>query len=99
MDHQLAEIRIPLRAADQKADGWWADARALCEQLQGGPSRIEGPAKVYTLRGKYRQFFLRVGDDGENDVMQSNVRVAPERTIDIVVEAVCLSYLLLLIFR
>lgn len=58
-DHQLAEVKVPLRLADIAGTGFWADARAIvsvlpsfaciglsvwiqCEQLQEGPSRIDG---------------------------------------------------------
>jgi hypothetical protein len=47
-----------------------------------------GPARVYTLRGKYRQFFLRVSADNIDEITSSNLQVALERTLDIVVEPV-----------
>lgn len=28
-DHQLAEVKIPLKAADDAQDGFWADAKEL----------------------------------------------------------------------
>jgi hypothetical protein len=41
-DHQLAEVKVPLRAADNEEDGFWANAKDVCEQLQASPSRIDG---------------------------------------------------------
>lgn len=41
-DPQLAEVRVPLRVADDPEDGFWADAVEICNALQGGPSRIDG---------------------------------------------------------
>ncbi|KAF9024856.1 hypothetical protein BDZ89DRAFT_1068792 [Hymenopellis radicata] len=85
-DHQLAEIKIPLKPADNPDDGFWADAKELCSKLQEGPSRIDGPAKVYTMRGRYRQFFLRVSEDNKDETMPANLSITPDRTIEVVVE-------------
>ncbi|KAK0504702.1 hypothetical protein EDD18DRAFT_1126016 [Armillaria luteobubalina] len=86
VDRQLAEVKVPLKAADTPDDGFWADAKDICDKLQAGPCRIDGPAKVYTLRGRYRQFFLRVSADNVDEAMSSNLSITSQRTIDIVVE-------------
>ncbi|KAH7925943.1 hypothetical protein BV22DRAFT_1064026 [Leucogyrophana mollusca] len=86
-DSQLAEVKVPLRVLNDPADGFWADAKDICGGLQASPSRIDGPAKVYTLRGKYRQFFMRVSADNVLEVESANLRVTTERTLEIVVEA------------
>lgn len=86
IDHQLAEVKVPLRPAEDPRDGYWADARELSEQLQAGPARIDGPAKAYTLRGKYRQFFLRVSADNIDEFISANIVVNPDRTLDVVIE-------------
>ena len=49
---------------------------------------LEGPAKVYTLRGKYRQYFLRVNTHGEAEYGSANLRVDKERTLHAVIEAI-----------
>ncbi len=74
-----------------------------CTKLQEGPSRIDGkvtsyfrpdltrlagPAKVYTMRGRYRQFFLRVSEDNKDETMPANLSITPDRTIEVVVEVV-----------
>jgi hypothetical protein len=41
-DHQLAEVKVPLRPAEIAEDGYWADAEEVCDKLQSGPSRIDG---------------------------------------------------------
>ncbi|CCL99872.1 uncharacterized protein FIBRA_01897 [Fibroporia radiculosa] len=82
----LTEVRIPLKAADNSEDGFWADAVELCDELQRGPSRIDGPAKVYTMRGKYRQYFLRVTTEGDNDCTSVNLKVKRDRTLEMFVE-------------
>lgn len=46
-DSQLAEVRVPLRVADDPEDGFWADAVEVCNSLQGGPSRIDGWYSVH----------------------------------------------------
>ncbi|KAJ3512715.1 hypothetical protein NLJ89_g3356 [Agrocybe chaxingu] len=85
-DPQLAEVKIPLRPGDNPADGFWADAKDIGTQLQSSPARIDGPARAYTLRGKYRQFILRVTSDNVDEISSCNVVVKPDRTIDLVVE-------------
>lgn len=49
---------------------------------------LSGPARAYTLRGKYRQFILRVSANNVDDFMSANVAVQPDRTLDVVVEMV-----------
>jgi hypothetical protein len=41
-DHQLAEVKVPLRPAENEEDGFWANAKDVCEKLQTSPSRIDG---------------------------------------------------------
>ncbi|KAF8967846.1 hypothetical protein BDZ97DRAFT_1801527 [Flammula alnicola] len=86
VDHQLAEVKVPLRPGDDPEDGFWADAMDLTQELQTGLSRIDGPARAYTLRGKYRQFILRVSADNVDEFMSANVVIQPDRTLDLVVE-------------
>lgn len=47
-----------------------------------------GPARAYTLRGKYRQFFLRVTENNVDEITLSNLKVSPDKTLDVVVETV-----------
>lgn len=49
---------------------------------------LAGPARAYTLRGKYRQFILRVTADNQDEIMSANVGIQPDRTLDLVVELV-----------
>ena len=49
---------------------------------------VLGRAKVYTMRGKYKQLFLRVLDDGQHVCQPANLKVTPERTLEIFVEDV-----------
>ncbi|KAK7053356.1 hypothetical protein VNI00_003982 [Paramarasmius palmivorus] len=87
-DPQLAEVQVPLRPVDPHfpEDGFWANANDVAEELQNSPSRIDGQAKVFTMRGRYRQFFLRVKQDNSWEVSTANLSVKADRTIDIYVE-------------
>ncbi|KAJ8468325.1 hypothetical protein ONZ45_g17283 [Pleurotus djamor] len=86
-DYLLAEVRVPLKHAERQEDGWWADAKDVCEKLQSSPSRIDGPAKVYTLRGKFRQFFLKVSADNKDEWQSANLVVSSQRTLDVFIES------------
>ncbi|KAG6842179.1 hypothetical protein C0991_001672 [Blastosporella zonata] len=86
VDHQLAEVKVPMKAANDPKDGFWADAKLLGQQLQSSASRIDGPAKVYTLRGKYRQFFLRVSAENRDEFISTHLAIKPDRMLDVVVE-------------
>ena len=59
-----------------------------CKTLQASPSRIDGPAKVYALRGKYRQIILKVTADNVDELVNANVVVNPDRTLDVIVQTV-----------
>ncbi|KAG8214023.1 hypothetical protein J3R82DRAFT_10778 [Butyriboletus roseoflavus] len=87
-DSQLAEVKVPLRVADDPDDGFWADAVEICNTLQNGPSRIDGPAKVYTMRGRFRQFFMRVDQFDQLQVQSAHLGVSKERTLSVFVESV-----------
>jgi hypothetical protein len=92
LDDQYAEIRVPLGPAGEGEDGasqgYWADAKAVADALQAGPGRIDGPAKVYTMRGKYRQYFLRITEQNVDQCVNANLLVSPKRVLDITVEPV-----------
>ncbi|KAF8557587.1 hypothetical protein OG21DRAFT_1505085 [Imleria badia] len=87
LDSQLAEVKVPLKVADDPNDGFWADAAEVCNALQNGPSRIDGPAKVYTMRGRFRQFFMRVDQLDQLEVQSAHLGVSKERTLNVFVEA------------
>ncbi|KIK67307.1 hypothetical protein GYMLUDRAFT_863897 [Collybiopsis luxurians FD-317 M1] len=91
-DRQLAEIVVHLKEADSQHPeyGFWANAQEIVESLQSGPSRIEGPARVYTMRGKYRQFFLRVHEDSSHEAAPANISITDQRILEIVVESATL---------
>jgi hypothetical protein len=56
---ELAEVRVPLRAADEGY--FWADAKQVCAALQSGPSRIDGVSLLAQLlrQNEYRYLSFR----------------------------------------
>jgi hypothetical protein len=44
------------------------------------------PARVFTMRGKYRHTFLHVSADGEETTQSANLEVEANKTLPIVVE-------------
>jgi len=54
----------------------------------GLPYFHSGPARVHTLRGKYRQFVLRVTADNKDEIVSANVQISADRTLDLTVEMV-----------
>ena len=44
---ELAEVRVPLKAAEE--GHFWADAKQVCAALQSGPSRIDGVSLLARL--------------------------------------------------
>lgn len=46
----LAEVRVPLKQAENDDEGLWADAQEVSEELQKGPSRIDGKPPEHTPR-------------------------------------------------
>lgn len=47
-----------------------------------------GPAKVLTMRGKYRHTFLRISAEGEETNQSANLKVNSDKTLPIIVESV-----------
>ncbi|KAJ3993322.1 hypothetical protein F5050DRAFT_740915 [Lentinula boryana] len=87
-DHQLTEVIVPLKDTDPEHPeyGFWANAQEVVGKLQSSPSRVEGPARAYTMRGKYRQIFMRQQEDGTFEAKPVNIGVSSERILEIVVE-------------
>lgn len=42
-ENLLTEVRVPLK---EIGDGFWADAKEVCDDLQMGPSRIDGVSLI-----------------------------------------------------
>ncbi|KAJ7783285.1 hypothetical protein B0H16DRAFT_1297364, partial [Mycena metata] len=84
-DCQLAEVHVRLR---DNPDGFWANAEDICKALQSSPARIDGPAKIFVWRGKYRHTILKVTADNRDEWVPANVVVTPEKTLTMIVEGI-----------
>ncbi|KIP08460.1 hypothetical protein PHLGIDRAFT_55750, partial [Phlebiopsis gigantea 11061_1 CR5-6] len=84
-ESELAEVRVPLKPTP---GGYWADAKEVSKALQASASKLDGPARVYAMRGKYKQVFLRVAADGEETFNSANLKIGDDRTIEVFVEYV-----------
>ncbi|KAH7108169.1 hypothetical protein BKA62DRAFT_681286 [Auriculariales sp. MPI-PUGE-AT-0066] len=85
-EHLLAEVTISLRAS-QHNDGFWANAQELVNELQNGPSRIDGPARVFCRRGKYKHCFLRLSETSQVECVPSSLQISPEMSIQVMIES------------
>lgn len=63
-EHLLAEVVIPLRTSATH-DGYWANAQELVEQLQLGPSRIDGAQSMYDEGSMAHFAWTRVRRSGQ----------------------------------
>jgi hypothetical protein len=101
---QLTELRLPtkergdglvwvdaldltevLQSGPARIDG---ACRTLINTIPSTDLPLTGPAKVSTMRGEYKQIFLRVSTDGEVDCKSANLQVSSDRTIKLIVEDV-----------
>ncbi|GJJ06577.1 hypothetical protein Clacol_000770 [Clathrus columnatus] len=93
-DFQLAEVSVSLRegsssggSGEGSSGPWWADGEEVIKALQMTTGRLEGAAKVYARRGKYRQCFVRISEDGVMECQPSSLlMVSREKTIELIIE-------------
>ncbi|KAL5485205.1 hypothetical protein ACEPAI_7847 [Sanghuangporus weigelae] len=81
----LVELILPLSASG-KSD-YWLDTMYFCHSLQSGPSRIDGPAKAFVFRGRFRQYFLRVSEQNIDNYASGNIVVPYNRFLNVTVES------------
>ena len=48
-DHQLAEVKVPLKRCDDPEDGWWADAKDIVGIMLLNPCRVGSSSLVIRL--------------------------------------------------
>lgn len=105
---ELAEVHVPLKTIGEEGILWadakdvCAALQSGPSRIDGvclffacarrGILTGVGPAKVFTMRGKYRQIFLRISADDEETTRSSNLKVETNKTLPIVVEGVRISY-------
>ncbi|KAG6832633.1 hypothetical protein H0H92_014469 [Tricholoma furcatifolium] len=75
VDHQLAEVKVPMRTANDPKDGFWADAKVLGQQLQSSASRIDG-----------KSFVQRQRADNNDEFISTHLAIKADRMLDVVVE-------------
>jgi hypothetical protein len=87
------DVCAALQSGPSRIDGvsFFARAPLRIDQIDGF-LLASGPAKVFAMRGKYRQIFLRISADGEETTRSSNLKVETNKTLPIVVEGVRISY-------
>ncbi|KAL5507281.1 hypothetical protein ACEPAH_6737 [Sanghuangporus vaninii] len=81
----LVELILPLSPSG-KSD-YWLDTMFFCHSLQSGPSRIDGPAKAFVFRGRFRQYFLRVSEQNMDNYASGNIVVPYNRFLNVTVES------------
>ncbi|KAL5523784.1 hypothetical protein ACEPAG_7957 [Sanghuangporus baumii] len=81
----LVELILPLSPSG-KSD-YWLDTMVFCHSLQSGPSRIDGPAKAFVFRGRFRQYFLRVSEQNIDNYASGNIVVPYNRFLNVTVES------------
>ncbi|PPQ63498.1 hypothetical protein CVT24_005155 [Panaeolus cyanescens] len=87
LDEQYVEVKLPLWPCTDQ-EGFWAKANDLCKSIQSSPSRIDGPARAYTMRGSARHFILRVSRDNMDEFTESDAKVLvkKDRSLELMVE-------------
>lgn len=82
----MAEIPVPIRF-DPAAGAWCVNGNDLAMRLQQTPSRIDGDAKLCTMRGRYKQCFARIADGAVERCWSSpELKLPPEKSLQITVE-------------
>lgn len=84
----LAEIPMPIRF-DADVGAWCIAGDDLAIRLQQTPSRVDGHAKLCTMRGRYKQCFARITDSMvERSLIPVGLKLAQEKSIQITIEPV-----------
>lgn len=87
-ESSLAEIPMPIRF-DTDANAWCIVGDDLAIRLQQTPSRIDGHAKLCTMRGRYKQCFARITDSMvERSLIPVGLKLEQNKSLKITVEPV-----------
>ncbi|KAG8769496.1 hypothetical protein FRC12_004929 [Ceratobasidium sp. 428] len=82
----LAEIPMPIRF-DVGTNAWCISGDDLALRLQQTPSRIDGHAKLCTMRGRYKQCFARITDSSvERSAIPVGLKLAQDKSLQITIE-------------
>ena len=87
-ESSLAEVPIPIRF-EADANAWCIAGDDLAIRLQQTPSRIDGHAKLCTMRGRYKQCFARITDSMvERSLIPVGLKLAQDKSLQITIEPV-----------
>ncbi|KAG8722194.1 hypothetical protein FRC08_005943 [Ceratobasidium sp. 394] len=82
----LAEIPMPIRF-DVSTNAWCISGDDVALRLQQTPSRIDGHAKLCTMRGRYKQCFARITDSSvERSPIPVGLKLAQDKSLQITIE-------------
>ncbi|KAG8739742.1 hypothetical protein FRC10_005211 [Ceratobasidium sp. 414] len=82
----LAEIPMPIRF-DVSTNAWCISGDDVALRLQQTPSRIDGHAKLCTMRGRYKQCFARITDSSvERSSIPVGLKLAQDKSLQITIE-------------
>ncbi|CCO31352.1 hypothetical protein BN14_05392 [Rhizoctonia solani AG-1 IB] len=82
----MAEIPMPVRV-DPTSNAWCIAGNDLAVRLQQTPSRIDGDAKLCTMRGRYKHCFARIASsEVERYWIPVELKLAQDKSLEITIE-------------
>ncbi|KAF8712135.1 hypothetical protein RHS03_01083, partial [Rhizoctonia solani] len=82
----MAEIPMPVRI-DPASNAWCIAGNDLAVRLQQTPSRIDGDAKLCTMRGRYKHCFARIASsEVERYWIPVELKLAQDKSLEITIE-------------
>ncbi|CAE6420622.1 unnamed protein product [Rhizoctonia solani] len=83
----MAEIPMPVRI-DPASNAWCIAGNDLAVRLQQTPSRIDGDAKLCTMRGRYKHCFARISSsEVERYWIPVELKLAQDKSLEITIES------------
>ncbi|KAJ1304835.1 hypothetical protein OPQ81_005969 [Rhizoctonia solani] len=83
----MAEIPMPVRL-DSASNAWCIAGNDLAVRLQQTPSRIDGNAKLCTMRGRYKHCFARIASsEVERYWIPVELKLAEDKSLHITIES------------
>ncbi|CAE6444758.1 unnamed protein product [Rhizoctonia solani] len=83
----MAEIPMPVRI-DPASNAWCIAGNDLAVRLQQTPSRIDGDAKLSTMRGRYKHCFARIANsEVERYWIPVELKLAQDKSLEITIES------------
>ncbi|CAE7054450.1 unnamed protein product [Rhizoctonia solani] len=83
----MAEIPMPVRI-DPTSNAWCITGNDLAVRLQQTPSRIDGDAKLCTMRGQYKHCFARIASsEVERYWIPVELKLAQDKSLVVTIES------------